>query len=340
MLQLKNETPFKAAIAVFPNAQGVDTLYVLTKATFTIEPKPSLSETQVAPILSDQFWGDPASSSIKYPAEMHMTKPATDVVLIGQAWAPEGRKVSELDVSVTVAERQKVVRAIGNRLWHNGGISRAEPFARMPMLYEYCYGGTHVLDPKAGHFLAEERNPVGRGFVGKRTAAEFNQQPLPNIEDPRQPIRQLGDAPKPACFAHVAPHWLPRRSHAGTYDQAWITHRAPYLPKDFNPRFFNSADPDLIFDRYLQGAEPVRIINANRNGPLEFQLPQCTLTMNAKVAGAMQPMQPVLETVVIEPEIQRLTLLWRGALPCDKKALQIEEVSIGLRQLLIEGRAV
>lgn len=339
MLQLKNETPFKAAIAVFPDVRGIDTLYTVVKATFTIGASLSVAESQVAPVLADQFWGEPATSSIKYAAEMHIAKPSTDVVLIGQAWAPGGRKTAELDVSISVAERGKTVRVIGNRVWHNGGISRAEPFERMPMLFEYCYGGTHVLDQAAGKFLAEERNPVGRGFLGKRAVSEFNYQPLPNVEDPKQLISQLGDTPKPACFAYVAPHWLPRRSYAGTYDETWATRRAPYLPNDFNPRFLNSADPDLIFDRYLQGGEPVRIINAHRNGPLEFLIPQVALSITAKVAGSTQALPPMLETVVIEPESQRMTLLWRGALACDKKTLKVEEVSIRLQQMLIQGRA-
>ena len=47
MLQLKNETPFKAAIAVLPDRAGIDTLHVIIKATLTLKPRLALARTQV-----------------------------------------------------------------------------------------------------------------------------------------------------------------------------------------------------------------------------------------------------------------------------------------------------
>ena len=48
MLQLKNETPFAAAINLFPDPEGIDTLYVTLKATFAIEDgQPAVAEEQV-----------------------------------------------------------------------------------------------------------------------------------------------------------------------------------------------------------------------------------------------------------------------------------------------------
>ena len=46
--------------------------------------------------------------------------------------------------------------------------------------------------------------------------------PVPNLEDPAAPLQQIGQTPAPACFAPIAPSWLPRRSYAGTYDEAGI----------------------------------------------------------------------------------------------------------------------
>ena len=39
MLQLQNTTPFKASIAVLPDRAGIDTLYVVVKATLSLRPK-------------------------------------------------------------------------------------------------------------------------------------------------------------------------------------------------------------------------------------------------------------------------------------------------------------
>ena len=45
VLQLENQTPFKVAMAVLPDRLGVDTLYVIVKATVDLRPKLSLSKS-------------------------------------------------------------------------------------------------------------------------------------------------------------------------------------------------------------------------------------------------------------------------------------------------------
>ncbi len=331
MLQLENTTPFQASLAAFPDARGIDTFYAIVKATFALEPRPRLAAKQVPVQAGDEYWGDAGSSSLKYASEMHLEKPATDVVFVGQAWAPSGRAVEQLDVAVAVAERFKIVRVFGDRVWLGGlfsSISPTRPFESMPIVYERAYGGCHRPDPDSDPRSVEERNPVGTGFRGKRKGKEMAGTPLPNIEDPQHPIRGLDDRPEPQGFGFIAPSWLPRRRYAGTYDEAWQKQRAPYLPKDFDPRFFNAATPALIFDRHLQGGEPVRIINGHRDGPLEFALPAPRLSASVRIAGRTESPSLDLETILIEPDEDRLCMTWRCGVACDKKLLQVERVTI------------
>ncbi len=340
MLQLKNHSPFEPAITLFPDQNGIDTLYVVVRATFRIAEGVEIAEEQLKPVLADEYWGDPATTSLKYASEMHLTKPATDVVLVGHAWPPNGSPVQHLDVRLAVAERERVIRVFGNRVWRNGAITRPEPFESIPLMYEYAYGGVHVVDTETQEILAEERNPVGRGFYGKRSESELEELPLPNLEDPKSLIGNPGDGAAPACFAFVSPAWLPRQSYAGTYNEAWQKQRAPYLPEDFNPRFFNAAHPNFIFDRYLQGGEPVALDNLSRQGPLRFKLPACRLEAKVTVAGQTESPALNLETVLIEPEANRLCMTWRGAVPCDKKALKVEQIDVDLLDVqFVEGAA-
>lgn len=37
--------------------------------------------------------------------------------------------------------------------------------------------------------------------------------------------------------------WQPRLRYAGTYDQHWMDERLPFLPEDFDLRYFQSAPP-------------------------------------------------------------------------------------------------
>jgi hypothetical protein len=329
MLQLKNTTPLAATISVFPNRDGIDTLFVVVKGTFSLKPKIELIEKQVPPVLADEYFDEPGTSSLKYASEMHLAKPSTDVVLIGSAWAPGGRKVTDSVVTLAVAGRQKVVRVVGNRKWkgYSNGFSSPEPFEWMPLVYERAFGGIHRDGER---ILAEERNPVGVGFPGKRSAMEMSGQPLPNLEDPRKPISKFGDVSPPACFGFVAPSWLPRRTFAGTYDETWKRKQAPYLPKDFDQRFLNAASSELTFDRYLKGGEPVSVIGASREGQLRFNLPQCNLSADVKIAARKEQPPLNLETVLIEPDNNRVSLTWRGEVPCDKQALKVEEIALHL----------
>ena len=62
MLQLDNQTPFKATIALLPDRFGVDTLFVIVKATVTLRPSLKLADVQVPLTMADEYYGDPAAS--------------------------------------------------------------------------------------------------------------------------------------------------------------------------------------------------------------------------------------------------------------------------------------
>jgi len=334
VLQLKNDVSLATSMAVFPNVEGVDTLYVVTKAALTLFPKLVFAEKAPAVTLADDFWGELGTSSVRSATELHVGKGGTDVVLVGHARAEGGRSVREALVSVSIAERRKLVRVFGDRTWKSSGFSAPEPFESMPLVFERAFGGTAARDD--GRVEAEERNPVGRGFLGKRSASTLVGTLLPNLEDPRRPLARPGDAQDPACFSFVAPSWMPRRAHAGTYDHNWKRQRAPYLPRDFRSPFFNSAAPELIFDRFLSGGERVEILGACRQGPLSFVLPTWAPTLEITLAGRTESPRLELETLLLEPDENRACLTWRAALPCDKKIHKIAHVLVRGRSTSVE----
>jgi hypothetical protein len=344
MLQLKNQTPFGAHIAILPDEDGVDSLVVTVKATFSIAPKLDVAPEPVPIRFADEYWGEPGESSLKYAAEVHLAKPSTDVVMVGHAWAPGDKPVARLDVSVAVGNRRRAVRVTGDREWRPGfwflpaRMTSPEPFTKMPLVYERSFGGVHEIEGKK-EVLFEPRNPVGKGFVGKRRGGSLKGLPLPNLEDQGHPVRDPKHRPAPAGFAFIPPAWEPRKSFAGTYDRAWQKTRAPYLPKDFDSRFFNAAHPDLVMPGYLAGGEPVEVVNASPSGPLRFRLPRAELTCVVTIAGRPENPPLALETVLIEPDEARLSMLWRGAASCDKRALKVEEIALALGKLEMNGSA-
>lgn len=328
MLQLKNATPFSAAFAVLPNEQGVDTLFTMVKATFNIGPQWTLHEQQLPLQETDVFWGDPQSSSLRYPSDYHIGKSASDIIVNGYACARDQQPVRHLDVSVQVGAVSKTVRVFGDRYWRQGHITSPEPFTRMPLVYERAFGGVDISDGQVR--AAEEHNPVGKGFAGRKTRAEMEGMALPNLECPSQLIQSMEEVPSPACFGPVAAHWQPRVELAGTYDETWQQTRAPYLPADYQPAFMNSAHPDLIYPGYLQGGEMVSIRGMHPSGEISFQLPQIRLHNRITVSNAEHSSAFNLETLLLEPNQLRLSMVWRAALPCDKKMLNIQQIFISL----------
>jgi hypothetical protein len=330
MLQVVNQTPFAAALSVFPDPAGVETAYAVVKATFVFGAEgPQLAKPQLPFLAADVYWGDPAKSSLRASGEFALLKTATDVLLSGRAVAasPDTRVA---DCTLSVGSVSRSVRVFGDRQWRKrGGAWRAtdpQPWQRMPLRWELAFGGIAptVGDKPPDH---EPRNPVGCGLVA-RGADPVDGQPLPNIEDPKTPLNDLHDRPTPACFAPVAPTWLPRRSYAGTYDDAWASRRAPYLPLDFDPRYFQVAPPELTAPGFLQGGEPVMLAGFSQGGPLHFTLPQCALEIEFEFDGSPVPRPAQLETVLFEPDAGRFQMLWRAALALDKKVLKLRQITV------------
>ncbi len=334
MLQLKNNTSLEAKILLMPDPEGIDSLYTIVKATFLLGQIVKLVEEQIPIVEEDQYFDEPGQSSLKVPSDLGLIKPGTDILLMGNAYAPQSRRVNQTDVTINVGPITKTVRVFGDRVWQAGllgaKISEPQPFEKMPLIWERAFGGFDQTNDKEPQVLTEERNPVGLGFRVKNGHKAIDEMKLPNIEDPIQLISSWKDRPTPACFGPVCSSWEPRKSYAGTYDENWQKHRMPYLPKDFDPRFFQLASPDLVVPGYLKGGEEVHIIGASPSGQLRFRLPQYQLQVTYQLDNKNHIRLPNLDTVIIEPDDSRLSLLWRTVFPCDKKALQVSLVEVTL----------
>ena len=327
MLQLENQTPFNAIVGVLPDRTGADTPFVLLRATFTLDAQPRPSDIQLPPVLVDEYHADASSSSLRYASDWHVGKPATDVVLIGSARAPNERPVSSLLVGLRLAGRSKAAQVFGDRVWTGlGGFSEPQPFTAVPLTWEQAFGGSHRLE--SGEVLVEERNPVGVGFAGNWSAADRAGAPLPNVEDPAHLLSAFGDRPEPVGFGFLASGWRPRRELAGTYDDAWVRQRAPYLPEDCDPRFFCAAPRDQIFEPRLRGGEPIELVGVHPDGARSLVLPAWELEATARIQGRLEQRALELETVLIEPDAGRLSLTFRAVFPWIKTALRLESIRV------------
>jgi len=322
MLQLLNHTPFAASLAVFTDKQGIECAFAIVKASFEWKAGATLlAESQAPLVATDVYWGDPVKTSLKAAGEFSLPKPSTDVLLVGQAVAPRtNTRIAQ--VSLKVGNLAKTLYVFGNRHWQKTTIgwqaSEPEIWEQMPLRWELAFGGSTQAD-----------NPVGRGLIENN---EWEGALLPNLEHPKHLIQHPTDRVPPACFAPIAPAWLPRRAFAGTYNAAWQKTRAPYLPEDFDARFFLTAPADLIADGYLHGGEAVEIQGCALGEPSRFVLPVCHLETIFHFNRQTLNQTPHLETVLFEPNINRMQLLWRAGIQVDKHLLKLREVTVRCRE--------
>jgi hypothetical protein len=246
------------------------------------------------------------------------TKPATDVLVNGQAYAPAGKSAATVDVGIRVGPLKKRLRVFGDRHWYIGfpGLKRSSPakFERMPITYERAFGGWDMTDPDVAKQRLYRKNPVGRGFATKEH--HLDGHALPNVEHPSHLISSWRDRPAPGGFGAIASYWSPRLEWAGTYDERWMEDKFPLLPDDFDDRFHQCALPDQQVSGYLRGGEEVALENLTESGTLLFCLPKVYLTFLTWFGKQKLEHRASLQTVVIEPDVPQVILVWQTSLAC------------------------
>ena len=338
MLQLENKTPFDSQIMLTTNPKGADVIVLAVKATFTLLPRVALAAEQIPLCMEDEHFENPASSSLRYSSELLLPKPGADVILNGHAYAPNGQSTGVIDTRLSIGDASKTVRVFGDRLWLHGGQSAPTPFEKMPLIYENAFGGLHHYQPEkplgADSAVAFSMNPLGKGFNGKRNTNEMIGRALPNLEDPRFLIRSPQDHPNPMSYGAISSTWVPRKNYAGTYDKNWSKTRAPFLPLDFDERFFLNGSTALSFERRtFAGGEPVRLINlAAEHADMQFELPVCPLDAAFKLDGKWQPTPMVIETIIIEPDLNQFCMVWKAAFACNKKQLRVSDIRVDIQR--------
>lgn len=332
-MELVNRTPFTAERVVLRDRAGRDLLVVIVKCAYSLKDgaPPAIADEQVPVQMSDEFYGDPADSSMRYESDLVPAKTGTDVVLIGHAYAPRGR-APQIDVALRAGRLQKVVRVFGDRRWRktlgSAGIPSPEPFERIPLVYERAFGGRDLSAPRAEDQEQEARNPIGRGFVARKSKRDLDGYPLPNLEDPAHLISRPTDRPEPAGFGFIGRHWQPRLERAGTYDDAWKKNRCPLPPDDFDESYFNGAPPALVSRPFLQGNEPVEVLNASRRSQLRFSLPGLRPRVRVLMGDDPIPLDTTFDTLVLEPDRDRFSMGWRGALDIDRRVERVEGIEV------------
>jgi len=241
---------------------------LIARPTFRIEGR-ELVPTPDAP------WPiEPTAHETEYgafPGDVPFLTGGIDVFVVGNAYAPNG-SASQLDVSVQVgADFGRTIRVVGDRTWERSadGLrpSEPEPFRSMPLGWEQAFGGKVVLDTGELPFGA---NPAGKGFYIEEERAVG--QPLPNLEDPADPVERWDDRPEPVGTAPYPPDGFLRVLNAIDFDPENL--EDPRLDR-IKPLFFNAAHPKMILEpgREPKPGDDIEVSGVRPDGALRFAMP-------------------------------------------------------------------
>jgi len=201
-------------------------------------------------------------------------------------------------------------------------MSPVTPVPKVAIRYENAYGGALTVSDERGErrpLEVCESNPVGKGWLSPlapKVQGEMERFPMAQIYSPGTSLKH-GEEYAVEGFGAIAPHWAFRQRYRGSWQGEEGVDEVP-ISSDFDFLFFNCAHPDLIVP-YLQGDETVELLGLTPDGRLDFRLPGHTVYLAAEYDQQQGPeiVPAMLDTLIIEPDDRRASLIWRATVPAD-----------------------
>lgn len=336
-MELINATRMVVGYTMGVEPSGKELLVVVVKGTFVL-PKPGealrLHDEQLPLLMADTFTGTPGFSAPLHESDFAPRKSRCDVLLAGSAHAPDGRPVTRAHVGLHVGPMHKAFDVVGDRVWEAGlGPVRAglpQPFQTMGLDYGRAFGGVDDASGDPAEHSAYAVNPVGRGYHRHLKASWVDGTPLPNTEEQGALVNVPDGVFRPMAYGPVGRGWPQRACHAGTYDQAWLDNGFPFLPADFDERYYQAAPIDQQI-ALPEAALEVRLENLTPDGVRHFALPffEAPVHVFPRNDGKREDWAARLDTIAFEPDQERFTMQWRVARPLRDNMFEVSQVLVG-----------
>lgn len=341
-MELINATRMVASYNMGLEPSGRESLVVVIKGTFRMPPPDAptghfaLHEEQVPLVMADTFTGKPGLSAPVYEVDFAPRKQRCDILLLGSAYAPQGRPATRIEAGVRAGNWSKSLAVVGPRHWECGplGATASPPgvFVQQPLSYDVAFGGADLRHEDPSEHAAFMPNPVGLGFHKHIRMDWVDGAPLPRTEEIGHAVHDPGGNYRPMALGPVGRGWSTRSCFAGTYDDEWLDKHFPFLPPDFDPQYFQAApmDQQVPLEMFQQAPVDVVLGNLTPEGITRFTIPHLVAPVHVfPKHGGREDHTAVLDTVVIEPDAQRFTLSWRVTRPLKKSLFEIAQVLVG-----------
>jgi hypothetical protein len=333
-----NETKFEAGWTLGFDMDGRELLIVAIKATFLIPKKgeePEIAKEQLPLTEADEFTGEPGFSATLHESDYAHRKPFCDVLLNGSAYAPGGRPTKSVCVGLRVGSMNKSFNVLGDRTWDRNILSVKptphKPFVKIPISYDRAYGGVDKHPDNPEKIKTYTKNPIGVGYHPYLDAKHIRGKPLPNTEEIGKPVKNKNGNYLPMSFGPIGRNFECRIPLAGTYDKKWLDNVAPFWPDDFDYHYFQAAPKDQQIP-YPKGGEPIVLQNLTPAGLTRFKIPRLSMpVVFIPYQGVDIIKESLIDTIMIEPDQDRLTLTWRISLPLRKDCFELDQIIVGKR---------
>jgi hypothetical protein len=268
-MQFNNTSGLPGACLVGSMSDLEQLAMVACKVTYRLTERGSLE-----PLAADQMWpvyGEPAIfNGVTLLPELEYRKQGVDILVFGQAVAPQGKPVTQMSVRVECGAVNHHIEVFGNRQWKKSwgrfSISEPEPFAAMSINNDRAFGGKATM---AGEEVVHSVNPDGRGFCLSKDEVEG--KALPNLELPGERISSWQQNVTPACFYRPKGPLLDPNG-PGSLNELAASPDAMALPRALTTRLFNQTVPGLICPNGKLG-KTLRLSGFDANGDIVFPLP-------------------------------------------------------------------
>lgn len=334
-------SPFSAGAVAWRPADGRAALTVVCKATYTLAPGVCrLAEEQEPLHERDTHWDDDPLKSVVAPGDLAPFKPRAEVVLVGNAYAPEKKHLRSLVARLAVGDIDKSVEVFCQRLFSpDGEIRVGALWTKMALRWERAAGGPDTW------------NPIG--ISSDAPPDVFGQRSLPNLQRPGVQITRLTDILAPTGFGPLAERWLVRRERLGPHGEGWSDGGWTQIPlgDDFDWLFFQAAPPDQQTAALTADARLV-LENLHPDHPrLVTNLPGVAPRAFVDLPGHPPWDLPLTaDTLWIDTARSICTLTWRGQLALEQPdapgrvVIALEEPGqppswAAIAPLLAEGKA-
>lgn len=314
---VSNRTPLPALVQPCLDAQGRPRQLLLAKATWRLTTGHLAAAGQQQPIalqpqlvrLGDLDLDEPQRLALAERAgeeivwidhDLAPPKPRFDLLLAGYVTAPPQHVESCITATLSIDGHTHALRACVPRRRQRGPRSEevlllAPQVQRVPVSHAVAAGPTSLLG------MALQDSPGQARLLPWLLHAEAD----PRTDDGSGV--PVGWGPWPPGAGH-------RSRLAGDFDPTWQRERMPALPDDFDPRFHNIAHPDLQLPAPPAPGTPIRLVHLAAKPVLDLRMPGLDLRAQAARAGGWEtvPLQP--DTLLIEPDEDRLSMVWRALL--------------------------